>query len=213
MLLYLILSRINYIFLAISLCFLIFVLIRFLKPNKINISYKKIVWVAVVLKIFFVSFLTWGQYYVWVKGGSLTKVLVELPMPKDISLPFAYRWLRPIFEMSHGYFVQYVWTHFWLSTVIAFLVSFALYFIFKIWKKYRGNFIQEGPTLLLILMIICGWPGIVLFIPLGFVLAVFGFIIGTFRGKSTIYVERFFLISAFIVTILVAVFPYLLSKI
>ena len=53
-----------------------------------------------------------------------------------------------------------------------FAVTGVFYAIFKFWHIRRNNFGEQGPELLCVLMLIAGWPGIVVLGPLGFMVAV-----------------------------------------
>lgn len=70
-----------------------------------------------------------------------------------------------------GYFLHYSWSHFWFSPVLSF-GSAALFtsFLFIV-RKYRPVLLREGETELTFLAAaIVGWPKIVVFIPLVFII-------------------------------------------
>lgn len=169
---YFIFSNLNPIVLAVWLVFLAIVTLRFFWPESkalARVSYHKLFWIALGINVFIGLFITWGQYYVWAHGNILTQSLLDSPLSKEAPL---YDFFRPLFSHHLGYFAYYVLGRTWLNILILFLVSGALYFLFKAWNKYRGNFLQEGPLLLLILMLAVGYPAILVFIPLGFIFAI-----------------------------------------
>lgn len=192
MILNFIFSNLNVIVLIIWLLFLIVVSIRFFKPtwvrsnNKIlskiftelkNLSYLKLILIAIGLNVFYGLFVTCGQYYVW---------SVSDPSGTYIQLP---------------YFMHYVWINYWMNISILFLTSGILYSFFKIWKFYRGGFLDNGPELLLILMLISHWPGIITMVSLGFIFAVMLsiFKLFYFKEKRIINIESAFILATFIV--------------
>jgi hypothetical protein len=192
--LYFIFSHLNAIVLAVWVLFLVVVAVRFFCPAWIrNISFWKLIFIALGLNIFYGLFVTWGQYYVWANGNDLTKALLNSPLSKNV--PFMFEWLRPLFENHLGYFLYYVLGRVWLNIFILFFISGLLYFLFKIWKSHRGNFTEQGPEILLVLMLTSGYPGILVSVPLGFVLAILFSIFSIFRSNKIINIEPFFIIS------------------
>lgn len=168
-------SNLNAIVLGVWIVFLIIVAIRFFRPAWVkNISFFKLILIALGLNILYGLFVTWGQYYVWANGNEVTKALINSPLPKEAPL-FSY--LRPLFENHFGYFLYYILGRIWLNILISFLISCVLYFLFRIWKFYRGGFLEQGPEILLILMLIVGFPGVLFLIPIGFIFSIllFGF--------------------------------------
>ena len=200
--LYFIFSNLNAIVLAIWTMFLIIVAIRYFRPDWVkNISYFKLLLIAIGLNIFYGLFVTWGQYHVWANGNQITKALLSSPLGKEVPLPFLLEWIRPLFEHSYGYFLFYVLGRTWLDTSLLFLISGAVYSLFRIWKSYRGGFLEQGPEILLILMLASGYPGILVFIPIGFILAVLFSIYSSIRGKASINIEPAFIVAAFVALI------------
>jgi hypothetical protein len=198
-------SNLNAIILVIWFLFLIIVTIRFFRPNWVkNISYKKLLLIVLGFHIVYGIFITWGQYYVWAKGSGVTKVLLHLPLSSQVPFPHFLEWSRFIFENNIGYFSYYVLGRFWSSIFILFFTSLILYFIFKIWKSYRGGFSEEGPLLLFILMLVSGWPGIIVSVALGFIFATLFFIfyfVKNMKDKNppkVIFIEGFFILSTLI---------------
>ncbi len=191
--------HLNAIVLAIWVFFLIIVANRFFIKSWVkNISLKKLAVIAVVLNITYGAFITWAQYYVWATGSAFSKSFINSPLPKEVPLSSVLEWTRSLFENKLGYFSYYVLGRFWLYIFILFAISFILYFLLKIWKKYRGGFRDDGPLLILILMLISGWPGILVFIPLGFIGSVLYLIISILMGRRVVEIEPVFIFVALI---------------
>lgn len=204
MILNFIFSYLNAIVLAIWIVFLIIVAIRFFRPAWVkSISYWKFILIAIGLNIFYGLFVTWGQYYVWANGGIVTQTLLNSPLPKQVSF---FEWARPLFENHLGYFLFYIWGRFWLYIFISFLISGILYFLFRVWKSYRGSFTEQGPELLLVLMLISGYPGILILIPLGFIFSILLFGFYYFKGDKVVNIEPAFIVA----TLFALFFPYVI---
>jgi hypothetical protein len=214
--LYFIFSKLNAIILAIWVLFLLIVAIRFFSPIWINsrinfldkiikaikeVPYKRLIAIAIAINVLYGLFVTWGQYYVWVHAQDFTKALVNLPLPKEVPLPHILEWTRSLFEHNFGFFLYYVLGRIWLYVFVLFLTSGILYSILKIWKSYRGNFSENGPELFLILMLIVGWPGIVVFIPIGFIFSLLMFSFCFYKGKRTLEIESAFIVASLFVLI------------
>ena len=199
MILNFIFSNLNAIILGIWVLFLMIVAIRVFKPSWVkNISYTKILFITVGLLIFYSLFVTWGQYYVWLKSSDMTRMLLNLSLPEQVPFPKFLEWARFLFKGSHGYFVFYVFGRIWLNIFISFFVSGFLYLIFKTWNHYKGSFSEKGPELLLVLMLISGFPGILVTIPLGFVLSIIAFAVSFTKGIKEIKIEPYFVFATLI---------------
>lgn len=192
-------SNLNAIILGVWILFLLIIAVRVFKPSWTkNISYSKLFFIALGLIIFYGLFVTWGQYYVWLKSGEMTRMLLNLSLPEQVPFPKYLEWARIFFSGSHGYFLFYVFGRIWLNILISFVVSGALYFIFKIWNYYKGSFSENGPELLLTLMLISGFPGILVTIFLGFVFSVIVFLIYFMKGIREVKIEKYFIFSTLI---------------
>lgn len=169
-------SHLNAIVLAIWLIFFAVVAVRFLRPAWLpRLSFGWLAVAAISLHLLFALFITWGQYHVWATGSDFTRVFLSSPLSPEAPLPGLFEWIRGYFEQPLGYFAYYVIGRFFLKVVALFMVSLLFYFLFKVWNKYRNIFAPHGPELLLALMLISGWPGILVLIPLGLVLSVLSF--------------------------------------
>ena len=196
-------SNLNAIILVIWIFFWFFVAIRFFYPSWVkNISYTKFVVLGFLLNIVYGLFITWGQYYVWLHSSNFTRLLVNSPLSKEVPM---YNFIRPLFENNLGYFLYYALGRFWFYIFILFIVSLVFYFFIRFWKSYRGNFSENSSELFLVLMLISGWPGIVIFIPLGFIVSIIISIVYYFFDKRTFKIEPVF--------IFVSLFALIFSKI
>ncbi|MBI5077801.1 MAG: hypothetical protein HZB11_00300 [Candidatus Yonathbacteria bacterium] len=178
----------------------ILVAMRFLRPLSVkNISYWWFVGIAVALYLFYGAFVTWGQYYVWANGNELTKVFISAPLPQEAPLPVILEWSRSSFEQPLGYFTYYVFGRIWLNITILFIVSLLFYSILKLWSFYKGGFLPNGLEMILALLLVVGYPGVLILIPLGFILAIIWFGVIYFKNRTTVqppmYIEPAFLIA------------------
>lgn len=193
-------NNINNIFLAVWSVLTILVAVRFLRPACAKtISYWWLVGIVIALHIFYGAFITWGQYYVWANGNEFAKSFISAPLPAEAPLPSILEWSRSSFEQPLGYFTYYVFGRIWLNIIILFIISALLYFILKLWSFYRGGFLPNGPEIILALLLISGYQGILVLIPLGFIMAVIWFIITIIKNRSLdmqpMYIEPAFLIA------------------
>lgn len=162
-----------------------------------KISYTKLILVAIGLNIFYGVFVTWGQYYTWSTLSDVTRFLLTAPLPTQVPFPSYLEWTRPLFANHLGYFMFYVWGRVWLDIFILFTFSGLLYFVFKTWKFYRGGFLEKGPELMLVLMLISGWTSVLVSLSLGFIFAILWVGYSLFRGKKNVAVEPVFIFATF----------------
>jgi len=88
---------------------------------------------------------SYAQYYIWAHS----------PLGK-LFLPPYNGW---------SYYFHYVGTHFWFETGIAVLIALAAYLFFWGLRRYRERFFEGGEAELgLILCLMIGWPGVLVFI-------------------------------------------------
>ena len=166
-----------------------------------NISYLKLILIAIGLNIFYGLFVTWGQYYVWSNGSEMTKALLTFPLPPQVPISSYVEWVRPLFQNHLGYFLYYIWGRVWMDIFILFAFSGLLYSIFKAWKFYRGGFLEKGPELLLVLMLISGWMGVLVSLSIGFILAILWLGFSFIKGKKIVAIEPVFIFATFLALI------------
>ena len=193
-----ILSYLNVIVLALWILFLLVVAIRYFHPKWVkNISYTNLIIIAFGLNIFYGLFLTFSQYYVWSIASDFTRSLLNSPLSDTIPFSNLLGWVHSfLLNSNHGYFYFYAWGRFWINILILFILSGGLYSIFRLFKYYRGGFGHSGPELLFLLMLISGYPGILVFIPLGFIFAILLVIYSIIRKHKDSIIEPAFIISA-----------------
>lgn len=189
-------THLNAIMLSVWLVFFVFTVLRFVRPQWIkNVSYDWFVFATIALHLLYAVFVTWGQYYVWSMGSDFTRALLSSPLASAAPLPSIFEWTRGYFERPLGYFAYYAIGRFFLKIITLFAVSGFFYLLFSVWNKYRSVLAPQGQKLLLILMLIAGWPGVLVLIPLGFFLSILSFIVPARIISSPIPIEWMFLIA------------------
>lgn len=166
-------TNLNTIFLIVWLTFFCVVAVRAWRPALLkNISYGWLVCAAMNLHLLYGALATWGQYAAWGKS-EFTKTFLQTPLSKEIPFPIYFEWARTFFGYPHGYFVFYSIGHFFLST-IALLIIVGLFYLFLVARaRYRSLNFREGDIVLIVLaMLISGWPGVIVLLPIGFISAV-----------------------------------------
>ncbi len=136
----------------------------------------KLVTGTILFRVFYVVFLTTGQYYVW-SNNEFTKTLLNSPVDKNI--PATNDIPGFFFDNQLGYFLFYSWGRFWLNLVIVLAVSFVFYLFLKFLKRYKERFFKPYETELgFLTALLVGWPNFVIFVPLVFLSVV---VISLFR--------------------------------
>ncbi len=173
MLLNFIFANLNTIELVVWTIFFFIVAVRYMRPLWVkNISYNWLAGIAIGLHILYGIVATCGQYIVWSKS-EFTKVFLSSPLTKEVPFPSYFEFLRPLFDGPNGYFAFYSFQHFFLST-IALLIVVGLFLLFLIVrsKTHPINF-REGDIMLIVLaMLISGWPGVIVLLPIGLISAI-----------------------------------------
>ncbi len=162
-----------------------------------RVSWKWLVVVAVVLRIGYGATLTWLQYAQW-ESSSFTQTFLTQPLSKEAPLPLLLEWVRPSLEQPLGYFIFYVFGRFWINIII--ILGLAGFFaaLLKLRAYYRPWNFKEGEILAITLsLLVSGWPGVIVLLPLAFIFAIiFSVISSTFYGVSRIYLTPAFLVAA-----------------
>ena len=146
------------------------------------------------LHVGYTTFLSFGQYYMW-SSSEFTQSFLTQPLAEDVQFPLLLEWTRPWFSGPLGYFGFYVIGRFVLS--LAFLIAFttAVLGLLMLRRKYRPHNFQEGDIIALTLaVLVSGWPGVIVLIPLGFIIA----ILISVGGKVLYGIERIYLPPAFL---------------
>ncbi|MBI2013682.1 MAG: hypothetical protein HYS87_02560 [Candidatus Colwellbacteria bacterium] len=145
--------------------------------------YWVLVWATLGFKALFAAFLSWGQYFVWLRGGEFTQTFLNTPLSADTPdtvLTFVTKLFRPLFETEKGYFLFYAYSRFWINLIVLIVAAIGFWLFLKMLKKYRARFFDTGEVELGFLMaLVAGWPGFLVFVPLVFLAVVF---VSIFRG-------------------------------
>lgn len=168
-------ANFNMIALAIWLIFFCVVAVRILRPTWVkNISYGWLVITAVNIHLLYGIVATWGQYRAWATGSDISKALFSAPLSPEVPFPAYLEWTRSLFEHTHGYFAFYSLEHFFLGTIALLIVTGLFYLFLSARARYRSFNFREGDIMLIVLaMLISGWPGVIALLPIGLVFAVF----------------------------------------
>lgn len=192
------LTNFNTITLTIWLLFFSIVVVRLTRPQILkNVSYGLLATIATGIHLLYGILATWGQYVVWGKS-EFTRILLSSALSPEVPFPYLLEWMRPFFVGAHGYFAFYSFQNFFLSTV-ALLVITGLFYLFLITRsRYRAYNFREGDIMLIVLaMLISGWPGVVVLLPIGLISAViFSIVARIFYGIERIPLAPTFLFSA-----------------
>lgn len=167
-------SNLNTIILAVWLVFFFAVIARAFRPSWVgNISYRWLVAVAIGIHLLYGAVATIGQYRAWATANDITRALFSAPLSAEVPLPVYLEWSRTLFEYPHGYFVFYSFGHFFLST-IALLIIVGLFLLFFVVRSrtHPINFREGDISMIVLAMLISGWPGVIVLLPIGFICAV-----------------------------------------
>lgn len=190
-------ANFNMVTLVVWLVFFCVVAVRILRPTWVkNVSYLWLVASAIALHLLYGVVATWGQSRAWAMGSDVTRALFSAPLPSEVPFPAYLEWVRPLLEHTHGYFVFYSFENFFLSTTTLFIVT-GLFFLFLVARaRYRAFNFREGDIMLIVLaMLISGWPGVIVLLPIGFISA----IVFSVGARVAYGVERITLPPAFLV--------------
>lgn len=167
------LANFNLIVLIAWIVFFSVVVARYLRPHWVKgIQYKVFVVIAIILHLIIGIFATWLQYAVWGKS-EITKGFLSSSLSPEVPFPSYLEFLRPLFDSIHGYFIFYSFQKFFLSTV-ALLIVTGLFCAFLVARaRYRSFNFREGDIMLIVLaMLISGWPGVIVLLPIGLIFSI-----------------------------------------
>lgn len=179
----------TYLPLVISGIMVLVVVLNSLLPNRKYLLFLKkikttsLIYLLVGLTLFFNTFLSVLQYFVW------------------RSSDFSRFFLPPFTKIS--YFLTYIFIHFWFASLLAGVVALVFYLLLKLIKKYRNEVIsQEELSLILLSGLLVGWPKFIILVPLFFLLTLIFSIVNllVFKKKtnSLLYPLIFSLIIVFL---------------
>ena len=147
----------------------------------------------------YAGLLTWGQYHVWAApGNDFGKSLLSSPLPTETPLPVLLEWVRPYLARPLGYFAFDVFMRFFLNIVILLCLAGLFALLLKLRARYRPiNFAESDISAIVLAVLVSGWPGVIVLIPLGFLCAILISIgMRVFRGVERIYLPPAFLLVA-----------------
>jgi hypothetical protein len=158
-----------------SWVFLLFTLGTFFFSEKIKgaafkkvTSPKYVIIALIAFRIVYAVVATVTQYDVWLLNP-LTKQLVVLPIHQDILISFFGKLIYSFLNKPGGYFLYYSFSHFWLNMILTLIAAGCWYGLLIALKRHKDRFFEDNEPLYgLLLALIAGWPGIVLFIPCTF---------------------------------------------
>lgn len=111
--------------------------------------WRRFCYAAVLFRVLYAALKTWVQYYIW-RAAPAAAVLT-----------------------SPSYFASYALSRFWLNAALSVGAAFIFYLFLLALRRYRERFFEAGETELgLLLALITGWPGIILFLPMALLLVV-----------------------------------------
>lgn len=162
-----------------------------------RVSWGRLVAITIALHLGYAAFLTWGQYVVW-KNNEFTKIFLTEPISPDVPLPIIFEWARPYFERPLGYFAFYSFGRFFSGLLALFTVTGLLVLFLKIRARYRPiNFAENDISAIALAVLISGWPGVIVLVPLGFLCAIaISLCARIFYGIERIYLPPAFLLVA-----------------
>lgn len=174
------------------------ILLRYFKtPYIVQLPWWSIVVFVVFLHIAYVALVAVGQYELWA-ASEFTRDFLTQPLASDVPFPSILEWARPWFAGPLGYFSFYVLGRFVMSLAILFVLTLVCFGLLLIRAKYRPINFQEGDIAALTLaVLVSGWPGVIVLIPLGFIVAI-AISIGSkiLYGSERTYLPPAFLIAA-----------------
>lgn len=168
-------------------------------------SYQSVALMVIAARFTYAVFTTIMQYYTW-SLNAFSQVFLNVPV--DSSLPFGseVNWFSQFFfHRQLGYFMYYclgrIWYEAGLSIVVAILF---LVFLRIVLDKYRSSsWFAETYWCGFASSLIVGWPAVIIFVPLGFFVAIL-------HGLSLRFVFKKSsdgnLVSAFIIALTLTVF-------
>jgi len=127
---------------------------------------------AAAWQVVFAGMLTSAQYRMW-QGNEMTRELVTTPLAGDVPRLLLHAPVMPFLDGSSGYYVFYAYTHFWVPFLLALLGAGAVYGIFRFLQHRKPVAVGNEEVLLISgVAFLAGWPNMVVFVSLAFVLTV-----------------------------------------
>lgn len=145
----------------------IFLFVQFGLKGAVQLKTARIVLVAVTFfRLLYPSLITVAQYQIW-NRNPFTRQLLNLPLGADVPVPTIFRNFYALFPLEKTYFVNYAFGRFWIGGLITLMLAGLIYVFFKLIRKVRPLAISELDIILLTIgVIMAGWPGLLIFVPL-----------------------------------------------
>lgn len=164
--------------------YLISLAIKFKKNDSIKISYNSIHLIFIISMLFGALLATFLQYETWA-SNDFTRSLTLLPTLRDVPLPGLLFMFKPIFYLNHGYFYHYSIIHFWMAAIWNIIASSLLYFGLCFLQRKKDYLIRkEEAHFIFAASLIIGWPNLLFFLALMFLIFTIHSIINLIRGSS-----------------------------
>jgi hypothetical protein len=154
-----------------------------------------------------------GQYIYWA-GNPFTAPLTYLPLPPDVPLPGLLKLFAPLLALRHGYFVDYMLSHYWMGLLWGLAVSVLLFIFLRTLRKIRPMLLSALDIHLFVAgSLIVTWPNTLLYIVIVFFVFLLHVLFTTIMrgGRTPLYPSILigFLIIFFLGDRVAAFFPVL----
>lgn len=154
--------------------------------------------------------LTTLQWRTW-SENSFTRLLLELPLPREVPLPILLEYARPLLEQAGGYFAFYSLGRFWTPAILSVLAALIWWGMLRLTRVAKLTvFSEEDTTLALVAALIVGWPRIIVFVPLVVVFAFFSTLFHTLKGTVSTSLSTALVLAMFGALVSTLVFPLMI---
>ena len=127
--------------------------------------------IALGWHIFYATVLTVAQYRMW-NANEITRELVTTPLGEEVPRMLLHAPISLFLEGSGGDYVFYAYSRFWVPLMLALLGTLVLYGIFRFLQHRKPVAVGREEVLLVSgIAFLAGWPNMVAFVSLAFVLS------------------------------------------
>jgi hypothetical protein len=156
---------------------------------------------VIALNFTYPAVLTGLQWYSW-SESAVGRALLSLPLDPKVPLPALLQPARIFFEHAGGYFAFYAIDRFWLSFVLTCICAAIFQFVFVIVRRIGADTEPRSDNALpLLAVLIVGWPGVVVFVPLSLCFAVVHGVARAIQGRRETSFGPSLSLAAFVVAI------------
>lgn len=195
-------------------CLSLYILAIVLKLLHVEFFRVRYLWLHVsyvVSRFLYGLLLSVGQYVHW-RANPFTLPLTTLSLPLDVPLPGILKIFGPLFAMRHGYFIDYMFSHYWLGFIWGLSCAFLFYVLLRMVRRARPHMLSSLDLHLFIAgSIILPWPNILIYILIVFGIFVLHTVFNTLRGtlRTPLYpsIVIGFLLAFFFSERIVELFP------